>query len=336
MQAKLRYKFDNTTKSKAKESTMTQHTAYIFPGQGSQELGMGKLFYDNFAAAKEVFQEVDDALSDKLSQIIFGEDAEALTLTENAQPAIMATSLAIFRTLTKEAGLVLRDRAAYVAGHSLGEYSALCAAGSLSLADTARLLRLRGRSMQQAAPKGYGTMAAILGLEIEAVEALLAALTTDGVCEIANDNAAGQVVISGERSAVEAAIAAAKEAGAKRAIELNVSAPFHSSIIQSAADAMEAALATTTIHAPIVPLVANVTAEATSHPDAIRHLLVEQVTGRVRWRESVLWMVERGVTHMVEIGHGNVLSGLGKRIYKDMQCSAINAPEAIEAMLKAA
>jgi [acyl-carrier-protein] S-malonyltransferase len=310
------------------------HTACIFPGQGSQELGMGKAFADNFATARDVFAEVDEALKQNLSRIIFGEDAEALTLTENAQPAIMATSLAIFRTLVKETGFSLSARTKYVAGHSLGEYSALCAAGALSLADTARLLRLRGQAMQQAAPKGYGTMAAILGLEIDAVEALLAALPACSVCEIANDNAPGQVVISGERNAIETAIAKAKDAGAKRAIELNVSAPFHSSIIRTAADAMRDALATTSITPPSVPLVANVTASAITHPEDIRRLLVEQVTGRVRWRESVLWMVERGVGETLEIGHGKVLSGLGKRIHKDLECTAINVPEDMEMLVK--
>ncbi len=311
------------------------HIACIFPGQGSQELQMGKWFHDHSAVAREVYQEVDDALNFKLSGVIFGEDAEALTATENAQPAIMTTSIAVFRTLTKEAGFSLPAQARYVAGHSLGEYSALCAAGSLSLADTARLLKLRGQAMQQAAPKGYGSMAAILGLEIEQVEMILAALPAGSICEIANDNAPGQVVISGERGAVEAALERAREAGAKRAIALNVSAPFHSSIMHPAAEAMRQALNDISLRPPVVPLVANVTAEAVQDPADIRRLLVEQVTGRVRWRESVLWLTKEGISETLEIGHGNVLSGLGRRIHKDLRCTSINSAETIEAFGKA-
>ena len=308
--------------------------AIIFPGQGSQALGMGKWFYEHSRVAKEVYQEVDDALDFKLSAVIFGDDEALLTATQHAQPAIMATSIAMFRTLTHEAGFSLGASALYVAGHSLGEYSALCAAGAISLADTARLLSQRGVAMQQAAPKGYGTMAAILGLEIEQVETLLAALPTGSICEIANDNAPGQVVISGERMAVENAMLLAKEAGAKRAIELNVSAPFHSSIMQPAADAMRQALAAISMRTPVIPLIANVTARSVQDSTIIASLLVDQVTRRVRWRESVEWMVEQGVSETLEIGHGNVLSGLGKRIHKELISTSINSAEAIELLCK--
>ncbi len=313
---------------------MTQ-LACIFPGQGSQEVGMGKDFYDNFTAAKDVFAEVDDALNQHLSKIIFEGNAEALTLTENAQPAIMATSIAMFRVLERDAGFSLKASAQCVAGHSLGEYSALCAAGSLSLSDTAKLLKLRGQSMQAAVPKGHGTMAAILGLELPDVEALLDNLG-DGVCEIANDNAPGQIVISGEKKAVEAAIEQAKANGAKRAIELNVSAPFHSSLISSAADVMRDALVQTTMHAPAVPLIANVTADSAKDTDTIKDLLTKQVTGRVRWAESIRTMVDQGVGATLEIGHGKVLSGLNRRIHRDLESRQINTPDDIEALVKAA
>jgi [acyl-carrier-protein] S-malonyltransferase len=310
--------------------------ACIFPGQGSQELGMGKIFYDNFATAKEVFQEVDDALNQKLTHIMFGDNAELLTSTENAQPAIMATSMAMVRVLQKDAGFTLAHEARFVAGHSLGEYSALCAAGALSLADTARLLKLRGKAMQDAAPKGFGTMAAILGLGIEQVETLVTDVAEHGICEVANDNAPGQVVISGQREAVEAALVLAKERGAKRAIELNVSAPFHSSIIADAAIAMRDALAQTMMHAPALPLIANITASQTQNADDIKVLLERQVTGRVRWRESILTMVQAGVDTTLEIGHGKVLSGLNKRIHTDLTSRNISSPDDIELLHKAA
>ncbi len=302
--------------------------ACVFPGQGSQEVGMGKAFYDNFAVAKAVYDEVDDALSLHLSRIMFEGDADTLTATEHAQPAIMCTSIAILRVLEAESDFSIKSNAAYAAGHSLGEYSALCAAGVLGLSDTARLLRLRGRAMQEAAPKGSGTMAALLGLEIEQVETLLA--QADGVCDLANDNAPGQVVISGERGAVESAMQAAKEAGAKRAIELNVSAPFHSSLIQDAAIRMDEALQEVAMHSPTVPVIANVTAEAVTDVDVMRKLLVQQVTGRVRWRESVAYMVRQGVSDVMEIGHGTVLSGLNRRIDRSITSHTINKPEAIE------
>ncbi len=310
--------------------------ACLFPGQGSQETGMGKPFFDAFAAAREVYEEVDDALGQRLSTIIFGDDADTLTRTENAQPAIMATSIAGLRVLEQEAGFVLPQRCTYVAGHSLGEYTALCAAGALTLADTARLLRKRGQAMQQAAPEGSGTMAAILGMELEVLETLLAEHRASGICEIANDNAPGQVVISGERAAVEAVMAAAKDAGAKRAVELNVSAPFHCSLIRDAAEVMREALDAVAMHTPSVPLVANVIAEATQDPDTIKALLVEQVTGRVRWRESVTWMGTQGITDMLEIGHGNVLSGLNRRINRELTSHTIATPDDIDGFLKAA
>lgn len=310
--------------------------ACIFPGQGSQEIGMGRGLYDAFPAAREVFEEVDDALSQHLSGLMFDGEAETLTLTENAQPAIMACSMAAFRVLQREGGFSLQTQAAFVAGHSLGEYSALCAAGALSLSDTARLLRLRGKAMQEAAPAGSGMMAAILGMEIEAVESMLADLPEGKVCEIANDNAPGQIVISGEREAVEQAMDAAKAQGAKRAMTLNVSAPFHSSLIRAAADRMEEALAGTTIVAPSVPLIANVTAGPVREPETIRDLLVRQVTGRVRWRESVAYMRDQGVSELLEIGHGQVLSGLNRRIDRQLTSRTINGPDDIDALVKVA
>lgn len=312
-------------------------TALVFPGQGSQRVGMGKSLFENFASAKEVFLEVDETLKQHLSKLMFEGPESDLTLTENAQPAIMVASLAAFRVLQKETGFDLKTRAAYVAGHSLGEYSALAAAGAFTLADTARLLKLRGQSMQKAVPQGEGTMAAILGLEMEAVEAIAAEASANGdVCEVANDNSPGQIVISGSREGVEKAIALATERGAKRALELNVSAPFHCSLMQPAAEAMQAALAATLINAPLVALVANVTATATSDPEAIRAQLVEQVTGRVRWRESISYMKQQGVGRMIEIGEGKVLSGLIKRIEKDVETLAIGTPEDIESLVKAA
>lgn len=304
--------------------------AYIFPGQGSQELGMGKDFYDNFAPARAVFQEVDDALNIKLSAIIFGDDAHKLTLTENAQPAIMATSIAILRTLEVEAGFDIRQEK-FVAGHSLGEYSALCASGSISLRNTAELLRLRGRSMQEATPKGTGMMAAIIGLPLAKIEEIIA-----GLCEIANDNCDGQVVISGKMQAVQQAMEACKQAGAKRALELNVSAPFHCSLMAQAGDIMAEALGGFDLNKPNPTIICNITAQAETAPERIKQLLVEQVTGRVRWRETVEYMMAHHVEHVVEVGHGAVLTGLCKRINKDLQCTNINTIDAIEKMLKAA
>ena len=309
--------------------------AFVFPGQGSQAVGMGKELAAAFADAREVFQEVDDALNQKLSTLMFEGQEGDLTLTENAQPAIMAVSAAVMRVLHKQGGLDLAKAAKFVAGHSLGEYSALQAAGSLTLADTARLLKLRGQSMQKAVPVGMGAMAALLGLNFEQAIEVAKEAMQDQVCTAANDNADGQVVVSGHAQAVDRAIAIAAAKGAKRAVKLPVSAPFHCPLMQPAADAMRDALAATTIKAPVVPLVANVTASATSDPEAIRQQLVEQVCGTVRWRESVMYMKAQGVTDLVECGAGKVLAGLVKRIEKDMGAVSIGSPADIDAFLKA-
>ncbi len=310
-------------------------TAFVFPGQGSQSVGMGKEVYDAFPIARETFEEVNDALGEKLSQLIFEGPIETLSLTENTQPALMVTSVALFRVLAKESGKTLNELCSYVAGHSLGEYSALAVAGSLSLADTARLLRLRGQAMQAAVPAGKGGMAALLGVEYD-MAAEIAAQASQGAdsCQAANDNGGGQVVLSGTNGAIDRAITIAADKGVKRAIKLPVSAPFHSSLMQPAADKMRDALADTTIQAPSVPLVANVTAEETRDPETIRRLLVEQVTGMVRWRESVITLKNKGVENIVEIGAGKVLSGLVKRIEKDMNSVSLQTPADIEAFLK--
>ena len=299
--------------------------AFVFPGQGAQTIGMGRALADAYPAARAVFDEVDDALGEKLSALIWEGQPEALTLTANAQPALMATSLAALRALEAEGVGV--GSAAFVAGHSLGEYSALCAAGSLTLSDTARLLRLRGLAMQSAVPVGVGAMAALLGLDFETATAVAQEASQGEVCQAANDNDPAQVVVSGHKGAVERALEIAKGKGAKRAILLPVSAPFHCALMQPAADAMAAALADVTIAAPSVPLVANVRAEAVSDPELIRALLVEQVTGSVRWRESVAWMVAQGVTEFWEIGAGKALSGMIRRVAKDTECKAIGTPE---------
>ncbi|OOY20497.1 [acyl-carrier-protein] S-malonyltransferase [Thioclava sp. DLFJ5-1] len=304
--------------------------AFVFPGQGAQVIGMGKALADAYPASKAVFEEVDEALGQKLSQLIWEGEQDELTLTANAQPALMATSIAALRALEAE-GHAVTD-AAYVAGHSLGEYSALCAAGSLSLADTARLLRVRGDAMQSAVPVGVGAMAAILGLDFEAASKVAAEAAQGEVCQAANDNDPSQVVISGDKAAVERATVLAKEAGAKRAVMLPVSAPFHCALMQPAADAMDAALAGVEIKAPVVPLVANVRAEAVSDPALIRELLVEQVTGSVRWRESVAWMAGQGVDEIWEIGAGKALSGMIRRIAKEVTCRAVGTPEDIAAL----
>jgi [acyl-carrier-protein] S-malonyltransferase len=307
-------------------------TALVFPGQGSQAVGMGKALADAFPAAREVFARVDAALDQSLSRLIFeGPEAE-LTLTANAQPALMATSLAALKALESEAGLVVARDAAFVAGHSLGEYSALCAAGALTLEDTARLLRIRGAAMQKAVPVGEGAMAAIIGLDLAAVSAIAAeAAKEGGVCQAANDNGGGQVVISGEKSAVERAMEIAKAKGAKRALLLPVSAPFHCALMHPAATTMAAALAQTTILAPKVPLIANVSAAPLVEPEAIRASLVAQVTGAVRWRESVQFMAAHGVTRFVELCAGKVLAGLVKRIAEGASALSVGTPADVEA-----
>ena len=309
--------------------------AFLFPGQGSQAVGMGGELLEAFASAREVFQEVDDALGQKLSRLIAEGPSEDLTLTENAQPALMAVSVAVMRVLEKDFGVGI-EKAAFVAGHSLGEYSALASAGAISLADTARLLKLRGQAMQRAVPVGEGAMASLIGpkSDVALAEAAAAAGAEVGVCVVANDNNAGNVVISGAKAAVDRAIEKAKELGA-RAIPLNVSAPFHCPLMQPAADEMAAALAQAAISAPRAPVVANVTARPTGDPEAIRRLLVEQVTGRVRWRESVEWLAgEGGVTRFAEAGAGKVLAGMVKRIAPDAEAVSLNAPAELEAFAK--
>ncbi|RED53531.1 ACP S-malonyltransferase [Aestuariispira insulae] len=307
--------------------------AFVFPGQGSQAIGMGKELAEAYATAREVFQEVDEALEQNLFRLMTEGDADELTLTENAQPALMAVSLATARVLESEGGKSLSDMASLVAGHSLGEYSALAAARALSLADAARLLKLRGKSMQAAVPVGEGAMAALLGLDLADAEAVAAEAAQGEVCTAANDNAPGQVVISGARAAVERAVELAKAKGAKRAVLLPVSAPFHCALMQPAADAMADALAKAEINAPSLPLVANVVAEKIVDPVRIRELLVEQVCGRVRWRESVLYMKSQDVDTLVEVGTGKVLSGLVRRIDRDMSGVAVNTPADVESFL---
>ena len=299
--------------------------AFVFPGQGAQVIGMGKELADAYPAAKAVFDEVDAALGEKLSALIWDGDQDTLTLTENAQPALMATSLAAAKALEAEG--VSITAASFVAGHSLGEYSALCAAGALGLADTARLLRIRGQAMQSAVPVGQGAMAAILGLPVDKVEELANAAADGDVCQVANENDPMQNVISGSKAAVERAVPLAKEAGAKRALLLPVSAPFHCALMQPAADKMAEALETVQVSAPKVPVVANVIAEATSDPDRIKALLIEQVAGRVRWRSSVAWMAEQGVTSFWEIGAGKALSGMIRRIAKEAEVKAIGTAD---------
>ncbi len=313
--------------------------AFVFPGQGSQSVGMGRELGDAFAAARHTFEEVDDALSQRLSRLMFEGPAEELNLTENAQPALMAMSLAVFRVLTDLGMKPLGQTAQLVAGHSLGEYSALAAAGSFSLADTARLLKRRGRAMQEAVPVGVGAMAAILGADLEAAQAIAAEAEDkpEGgreICQTANDNAPGQVVVSGHVGAVERAIAIAATKGFRRAIKLPVSAPFHCRLMEPAAEVMAKALDEATIQPPAVPVVSNVTAAPVSTPAEIRKLLVQQVTGMVRWRESVLAMKAAGIDQIVELGAGKVLSGLVKRIDGEIAGSSVGSPAEIEALLK--
>ncbi|RCS23175.1 [acyl-carrier-protein] S-malonyltransferase [Phyllobacterium salinisoli] len=306
--------------------------AFTFPGQGSQAVGMGKALAETFPEARAVFDEVDDALGEKLSSVMFEGPEETLTLTANAQPALMAVSLAVMRVLEAK-GFSLKDKVSYVAGHSLGEYSALCAAGTFSLADTARLLRIRGNAMQRAVPVGEGAMAAIIGLEHVDVQKVCTEASAGGVCQIANDNGGGQIVISGLKPAVEMAAKLATDLGAKRAIMLPVSAPFHSALMAPAAEAMRAALADVKMNDPVVPLVANVRAGPVTDAGEIASLLVAQVTGQVRWRETIEWFAANGVTSLYEIGSGKVLTGLARRISKDMTGTAVGTAEEIEAAL---
>lgn len=313
---------------------MNMTIAFTFPGQGSQAVGMGKDLAENFAEARAVFEEVDEALGEKLSDIMFDGPEDTLTLTANAQPALMAVSIAVVRVLQAK-GVDLKSKVAYVAGHSLGEYSALCAAGTFSLADTARLLRIRGNAMQAAVPVGVGAMAAIIGLEHADVVAVCEETAATGACQIANDNGGGQIVISGEKAAVEKAAGLATDKGAKRAILLPVSAPFHSKLMAPAAEAMRAALAAVAKSDPAVPLIANVRAAPVTGADEIASLLVEQVTGQVRWRETVEWFAANGVTTLYELGSGKVLTGLARRIDKTINGVSVNGPSDIDATVAA-
>ncbi len=312
--------------------------AFVFPGQGSQFIGMGRDLAEAFPAARETFEEVDDALGQKLYKLMTEGDEADLNLTENTQPALMAVSMAIINVLTREGKIQLGQKINFVAGHSLGEYSALTAVGALDLPKTAKLLKLRGQAMQKAVPVGIGAMAAILGLDLPDVQLLVKDATAKAlnkeVVESANDNSSGQIVISGHKGAVAIAIEMAPERGAKKAIALPVSAPFHSTLMAPAAQTMSQALADTNIRPPIVPVISNVTAKAVSEPHEIRRLLVDQITGMVRWRESVSYMKEQGVEEMVEIGAGKVLAGLIKRIEKDVACESVGTPEQVEALIK--
>lgn len=307
--------------------------AFVFPGQGSQAVGMGRELAEAFPVARELFQEVDDALSQKLSLLMAEGPEDELTLTENAQPALMTVSLAVVRVLEREGGVDLAQAARFVAGHSLGEYSALAAAGTFSVADAARLLKIRGRAMQKAVPVGIGAMAALIGVELDAAREIAEAAAEGEVCEAANDNGGAQVVVSGHKGAVERAMKIAGERGVKRAVPLPVSAPFHCALMQPAAEAMAEALAGVTMNAPKVPVVANVTAAPVTDPAEIRDLLVRQVTGTVRWRECVLTMRDAGITTLVELGSGKVLSGLARRIDKSLSGSAVGTPAEVEAFL---
>ncbi|MFC3225669.1 ACP S-malonyltransferase [Marinibaculum pumilum] len=309
--------------------------AFVFPGQGSQAVGMGRGLAEAFAEARLVFEEVDDALSQKLSALMFDGPEGDLTLTENAQPALMAVGMAAVRVLEGQGGAPLSDKAAFFAGHSLGEYTALAAAGALPLADTARLLKRRGQAMQSAVPVGKGAMIALLGPDAEVAEAVARDAAGSDVCEMANDNAPGQAVLAGSAEAIDRATALAKERGAKKVVPLSVSAPFHCALMRPAADTMAEALAGQTIAPPRRPVVANVTAQGESDPETIRRLLVEQVTATVRWRESVLWMRDQGVSEVVELGAGKVLTTMLKRIDRDMKGEAAGEPAEIEALLRA-
>ncbi|MBL8676574.1 MAG: ACP S-malonyltransferase [Alphaproteobacteria bacterium] len=308
--------------------------AFLFPGQGSQSIGMGREIYEAFPCAKDVFQEVDEALKQNLTRIIFEGPESDLGLTENTQPALMTVSMALMRVLEKEGGLNLSQEAAFVAGHSLGQYSALCAAGALSLADTARLLKIRGQAMQKAVPLGEGAMAAILGLEMADVEQVVHEAAQKQVCEVANDNSPGQVFISGHKEAVERAVELSKKRGAKRSILLNVSAPFHCVLMKPAQERMATAFQEVVMKNPCVPVFDNFSTEAVQEGANLTQLLIDQITGRVRWRESIEKMAEAGVTTTLEIGAGKVLTGLSKRICSTLESIALNTPYDIESLLK--
>ena len=308
--------------------------AFIFPGQGSQQVGMGRDLAEAFPVARHLFEEVDDALGQHLGRLMFQGPDEELVLTENAQPALMAVSMAVVLVLREEGGLDLGKSCSFVAGHSLGEYSALAAAGALELADAARLLKVRGQAMQDAVPVGKGAMAALIGLNFDDVESIASDAADGEVCMPANDNAPGQIVISGNKAAVDRALELAAERGCRRNVVLPVSAPFHCSLMKPAAEVMETALADVLLSPPLVPLVANVTAESVNDPSLIRQLLVEQVTSMVRWRESVLYMKGQKVTELVELGAGKVLSGLARRIDRDLSARSVQSPDDIEAVLK--
>lgn len=307
--------------------------AFVFPGQGSQDVGMGRELAQTFASAREVFDEVDDALGQKLSQIMWEGPKETLTLTENAQPALMAVSMAVMRVLEREHGFKLQDKVRFVAGHSLGEYSALAAAGAFSLADAARLLKLRGQAMQAAVPVGKGAMTALLGVGLDVARQVAEAAAQGDICQVANDNEPTQVVLSGEKVAIDRVPEIGKGLGVRRAVPLPVSAPFHCALMQPAAHAMREALAGVTVNAPVVPVVANVLAAPISDPEEIKKRLVEQVTGTVRWRECVTYMTANGVTDVYEIGAGKVLAGLAKRIDASLNASSVGTPADIDAAL---
>lgn len=311
--------------------------AFVFPGQGSQFVGMGKDLAESFPTAKATFQEIDEALGQNLSGLMFEGPENELNLTENTQPALMAVSMAIMNVLKRDAGIRVENACAFVAGHSLGEYSALTATGALEIASCAKLLKTRGQAMQKAVPVGIGSMAAILGMDLPDVQKLAkqasAQAGTELICQAANDNSVGQVVVSGHAAAVQIAVDLASAAGAKKAVILPVSAPFHCSLMAPAAQTMAYALADTNIRPPCVPVVCNVTAQGVSEPSDIRRLLVDQITGLVRWRESVIWMKDQGVDEMVEIGAGKVLSGLVKRIDKEIACESVGTPEQIDALI---
>ncbi len=308
--------------------------AFVFPGQGSQFIGMGKDLSETYEEARETFQEIDDAISQNLSAMMFDGDENDLNMTENTQPALMAVSMAVVNILKKQGGINLQNTCSFVAGHSLGEYSALTAAEVISLTDCARLLKLRGQSMQKAVPVGIGSMAAILGMSFDDVVKIAEEAAQNDICTAANDNSDGQVVVSGHKVAVERAVELASKRGARKAVILPVSAPFHCELMSPAAEAMAPALQETSFNAPIIPVVTNVTASQETNPETLKDLLVKQITGTVRWRESVLYMRDQGVTEMVELGAGKVLSGLARRIDRSIACESIGTPEQIEKLIE--